>query len=169
VKGFTLFELLLTIGIGLILSLASAPAWHHLIAQNQKATIVHQIISAIHAARSEAIAHNAVVAFCGSRDGNSCDGQWQAGQLAQLDQNQQVLRVFPGVPAGDHFWWQSSLGYNSYLKLTPTGFTQGQRGSFYYCPRYQPARYGAKIIVSDSARIRVETNSEELQQVCTQN
>jgi type IV fimbrial biogenesis protein FimT len=166
-KGFTLFELLLSVGVGLILLLAGIPAWRHLVAQNKMATTVNQIIAELHAARSDAISRGQMVIFCGSRDGAHCDGQWQAGQLALLDQNHQILRVYSGIAAGDRFWWQGSLGYNDALKWTPTGFTQGQRGSFYYCPGYKPGQYGAKIVVSDSGRIRVETDSGELQLICS--
>lgn len=166
-KGFTLFELLLSVSVGLILLLAGIPAWHHLVARNKMAATVNQIIAELHAARSDAISRGQMVIFCGSRDGAHCDGQWQAGQLALLDQNHQILRVYSGVAAGDRFWWQGSLGYNDALKWTPTGFTQGQRGSFYYCPGYKPGQYGAKIVVSDSGRIRVETDSGELQLICS--
>lgn len=167
-KGFTLFELLLSLSIGLILLLTGIPAWRHLVAQNKRTHTVNQIIAELHAARSEAISRSQVVVFCGSRDGTHCDGQWQIGRLALLDQNREVLRVYSALTAGDRFWWQGSLGYNDALKWMPTGFTQGQRGSFYYCPGYKPGRYGAKIIVSDSGRIRVETDSGELQLMCSE-
>ncbi len=165
-EAFTLFELLIVMSIGLILLLAGVPAYQHLLARSRTANTVNHIIAAIHAARNEAIAQNQIVAFCGSQDGMHCDGQWQAGQMMILDQTQQILRVYAGIPAGDRLWWQSSLGYNNVLKLAPTGFTEGQRGSFYYCPRYNSAQYGAKIIVADSGRVRVETESQELQTAC---
>lgn len=159
---FSLLELILAMSIGLILLLCAVPSYQHLQAENKTADVVRQITTAVDAARNEAMAREEMVTVCGSGDGMHCDGQWQAGQIMVLDQNQQLLRVFPGVAAGDQLWWQSSLGRNNALKLAPTGFTDGQRGSFYYCPRYGAAQYSAKIVVSSSARIRVETGG-----VCT--
>lgn len=157
-QGFTLFELLVVMSIGLILLLTGVPAYQHLLARNKTTATINHIIAAIHAARDMAIAQNQMITFCGSSDKLHCDGQWQAGQLMLLDQSQQVLRIYSGVGAGDRLWWQSSLGYNNVLKLSPTGFTDGQRGSFYYCPRYNASQYGAKIVVADSGRLRVEAD-----------
>lgn len=165
-KGFTLFELLLAMSVSLILAFTAAPAWHHWVARNKTAEFISRMVTAIHAARSEAVAREENVVFCGSGDGVHCDGRWQSGQLTMLDHSQKVLRIYPATASGDRFWWKSSLGYNDALKLAPTGFTAGQRGSFYYCPHYKPERYGAKIVVSDSARLRVETGVDDLQQIC---
>ena len=165
--GFTLFELLIVMGIGLILLMVGVPSYQNLLARNKTVTVVNQVVDAIHSARTEAVARNQTVVFCGSADGGHCDGHWQIGQLVALDQNQQVLRVYSGLPPGDRLWWQSSLGANNALKLAPTGFTAGQRGSFYYCPLDNPLQYGAKIIIADSGRIRVETDPSELQTACT--
>jgi len=160
IAGFTLFELLIAMSLGLILLLAAVPSYHHIFARNKQADLVNHLIAAIHAARSEAVARNQVVVLCGSGDGKQCDGQWQEGQLMVLDQNQQVLRTYSGLPSGDQLWWRSSLGYNTELKLAPSGFTDGQQGSFYYCPRENARQYGARIIVSGSARVRVESIGE---------
>ena len=166
VAGFTLFELLIVMSISLILLAVGAPSYQHLLANNETAAVVNQVIDAIHSARTEAVTRGETMVFCGSGDGMHCDGHWQAGQLLALDQTQQVLRVYSGVHPGDRLWWQSSLGANNALKLAPTGFTAGQRGSFYYCPLADPGRYGAKIIIADSGRIRVETDPAELQAEC---
>lgn len=167
VAGFTLLELLVSIGLGLLLLLISAPAYHHLIARNKTVDTINHLVNAIYAARSEAVAEGRVIVFCGSGDGVHCDGHWQAGQLMLVDQTQQVLRLYSGLSAGDRLWWQSSLGNDNALKLAPTGFTNGQRGSFYYCPRDHASQYGAKIIVADSGRVRIETGSQELTTACT--
>lgn len=164
---FSLLEFILAMSIGLILLLCAVPSYQHLQAANTTTTIVRQMATAIHDARSEALAQGKMVALCGSGDGLHCDGQWQAGQIMILEQDGQLLRVFPGVASGERLWWQSSLGHNDILKLAPTGFTDGQRGSFYYCPRHGASQYGAKIVVSDSARVRVETGGQDLQTICT--
>ena len=164
--GFTLFELLLVISLGIILILIAVPSYQHLLARNKTVGIIDQIITGIHLARAEAVANGEVVVFCGTKDNIHCDGDWQAGQLNLLESSQKVLQVFPRIPAGDYLSWKSSLGYNNVLKLAPNGFTDGQRGSFYYCPAVKPKVYGAKIVVSDSGRVRVETDRRTLEEIC---
>ncbi len=163
--GFTLLEVLLVIALGIILLLIAAPSYQDFIVRNRAANSISQVISAIQAARNEAIAQGQTIIFCGSSDQVRCDGQWQAGQIT-LTENAKILRIYSAISPGDRFWWQSSLGQNNELKLAATGFTAGQRGSFYYCPKYKPGSYGAKIIVSDSGRIRVDSDKNELETVC---
>lgn len=165
-RGFTLFELLFSIGIALILLVSAVPAYQQLIAHNKTMSVVNHITFGIHTARSAAIAQNQVVDFCGSQDRRHCDGEWSQGQVMLLDQTQEVLQRYDGLTKGDRLWWNSSLGYDDTLKFAPTGFTNGQRGSFYYCPQRKPEKYGAKIIVSESGRVRVEYNAEELSKTC---
>lgn len=165
--GFTLIELLLSLAIGSILLLVTVPALQDLLLRNKTANAIDRLINEIHLARSVAQAQNQIIAFCGSRDALHCDGQWQTGQIMLIDQSQQVLRIYSGIPLGDRLWWQSSLGANNVLKLAPTGFTDGQRGSFYYCPKVNPNRYGVQIIVADSGRIRVETGGADLETACS--
>ncbi len=164
--GFSLLELLLALAMGLVLLLIAIPIYHHLLLENNTRRIVDQIVTAIQAARSSAIARDEVIIFCGSVDRQHCDGSWQAGQFIQSDQNQKIMRTFPALPLGDRLLWRSSLGYNQELKFAPSGFTLGQRGSFYYCPLQKPDHYGAAIVVSDSGRVRVEVDSEKLLANC---
>lgn len=165
-KGFTLFELLLAISISLLFLTALIPSYHHLVLRHKVAALVNQLSLAIHSARQQAISNNQMVEFCGSSDHSRCDGNWQASQIVLLSESQQKLYVYSLLTPGERLWWQSSLGDNNALKLAPTGFTQGQRGSFYYCPADAHGNYGAKIIVTDSGRVRVETDSQEIHKAC---
>ncbi len=167
-RGFTLIELLLTMAIGCILLLVTIPVFQDLFLRNKTANTIDRLVNAVHLARSLAQAENQMISFCGSQDGLHCDGQWQAGQIMLIDQTQQVLRHFSGIPSGDRLWWNSSLSANNVLKLSPTGFTDGQRGSFYYCPKVNPDRYGVQLIIADSGRVRVETGGADLASACGQ-
>jgi type IV fimbrial biogenesis protein FimT len=163
--GFTLLELLIVLGVGLIMLLISVPAYQHLLARTRSTNVINHMMTAINEARVQAITGNQIIVFCGSEDGLQCDGQWQRGQLL-TDTNGKVMHNFSGLPLGDRLWWESSLGHDNFLKLAPTGFTEGQRGSFYYCPRYSPVKYGAKIIVLDSGRVRVDNDAQTLALSC---
>lgn len=163
-KGFTLFELLLVMSIGLFFLTALVPSYRHFVFHNKVAAVVNQLSLAIHSARQQAISNNQIVELCGSGDHSRCDGNWQNSQILVLAESQKVLQVFSLLGQGERLWWQSSLGDNNALKLAPTGFTQGQRGSFYYCSA--DGNYGAKVIVTDSGRVRVETDSQEVREAC---
>lgn len=168
-KGFTLFELLFAMSISLLFLTALIPSYHHFIFRNKSENVVGQLALAIHSARQQAMTTNQIVEFCGSSDKTRCDGNWQAGQLLVAAESQKVLRIFSLLTPGERLWWQSSLGDNNALKLSPTGFTEGQRGSFYYCPHEKNGRYGSKVIVNDSGRVRVETDSQEIRKACLAN
>jgi prepilin-type N-terminal cleavage/methylation domain-containing protein len=165
-KGFTLFELILVMSISLILLMAAIPSYHHVIFRNRTANVINQLSSAIQLTRQQAISSNQTLEFCGSSDHVQCDGRWQQGQVVRIFSSKQVLRAFSLLRDKEQLWWQSSLGNNNTLKLAPTGFTEGQRGSFFYCSGDKNARYGAKMIVTDSGRVRVEWDDSEIRKVC---
>lgn len=165
-SGFTLFELLVTLSIVVILLMIAIPSYQHLYAINKTSVVVNHVVDAIHSTRSSAMAENQIVAFCGSGDHQHCDGNWSKGQLIIEAQSQRILQNFLPANQHDKLLWKSSLGDNNSLKLAPNGFTDGQRGSFYYCPAEHPEKYGAKIVVSDSGRTRMEYNSEDLRSAC---
>ena len=48
-KGFTLFELLLAMSLGLVLLMSAVPSYHYLLARNKTVNTVNHIVSAIHA------------------------------------------------------------------------------------------------------------------------
>lgn len=165
-QGFSLIELLITLSIIVIFLLLTFPDFSQLYQHNQTTTIVNQLLTAINFARSQAITQNKIITLCGSADAAHCDGQWQKGQVISIDDSAQMLRTYPALPLGDRLVWRSNLGKNNYLKLAPTGFTDGQNGSFYYCPKYPKIQDGAIIVVALSGRARVEYDVAQLQQGC---
>jgi prepilin-type N-terminal cleavage/methylation domain-containing protein len=166
-KGFTLFELMLVMSISALLLIAAIPSYHHFIFRNKTAALVNQLEWAIHMSRQQAIATHQELEFCGSSNRTECDGRWQEGQVLRVVSTKQILRIFSLVGAGERLWWQSSLGDNNTLKLAPTGFTEGQHGSFYYCSGDNQGRYGAQVIVMNSGRVRVETDTETMRKSCS--
>lgn len=151
-SAFTLVELICTLALISLLLAIAAPSLRHVIAQNQVAQGVNQIIAAMNFARSEAVKRGVIVTFCKSSDHKKCSGAWNEGQIVMV--GDEILRVYAALPSGDELTWRSSLGKNEALQWAPTGFTVGQKGSFYYCSANK--RYGARIVVEQTGRIRVE-------------
>lgn len=87
-RGFTLGEVLTTLGVlGVSLSLA-VPGLDRATQSNLRAAAINELVATLHVARSEALARNATIAVCPSADGESCAGiGWEAGWIRFVDSN----------------------------------------------------------------------------------
>lgn len=165
-SGFNLLELLISLAILGILTLLLIPSYRSLLQRNRTTVVVNQLISAINFSRSQSILQDDFIFFCGSQDHLNCDGQWSEGQIIKTKNQDVILRTFSKFTKGDQLFWKSSLGKNDYLEFSPTGFTDGQDGSFYFCPKFPNEAYGAIIVVSLSGRARIDHDQNKLMQVC---
>jgi len=150
--AFSLIEMLLVLVIiGIILGLAF-PSFSDVLSRNRATVHAQQIATALKLARMAAISRCETVRFCKSRDHKTCSGNWRDGQII-LTQNNAVLRVFDALPAGDQLFWQSSFSKNDYLEFLPSGNTNAQQGSFYYCPKnISQAR---AVIIQQTGHMRI--------------
>lgn len=71
--GFTLVELMVTIFVAAILMAIAVPSFRNITTSSRLTTTANSLVSALHAARMEAIKRNADVEFCGTVDGGSGD------------------------------------------------------------------------------------------------
>jgi type IV fimbrial biogenesis protein FimT len=71
--GFTLVELMVTIFVAAILIAIAVPSFKSVTTSSRLTTTANSLVSALHAARMEAIKRNADVQFCGAVDGSSGD------------------------------------------------------------------------------------------------
>lgn len=150
-NGFTLIEFLTTIALMIIIAFISISMVQHTLKQNRLTNEVNQIVNAIHYARSEAIKQNAIIILCQSSDQKTCSGAWNQGQVVLI--KNKVLQVFPALNNQDQLIWKSSLAQNDALQFNADGFTNGQQGSFYFCPTDK--NYAKRIVVEQSGRVRV--------------
>jgi type IV fimbrial biogenesis protein FimT len=151
--AFSLIELLVTLAIVGIFLLLAISGFHTFVIKTRVTSQVNQFMSAIAYARSEAIMRGEVITLCKSVDHKTCGGQWRDGQII-INAKQQVLRVYQALPVGDQLLWFSNFKQNNFLQFSAAGFTNGQQGSFYYCPADK--RYAKRIVVEQSGRVRVE-------------
>lgn len=80
--GFTMLELLVTVAVATILITIAIPSFMHMLAANQRQTIVAELISSLTYARSEAIARNVKIEICPGTDTNDCAaGNWDQGWI----------------------------------------------------------------------------------------
>ncbi len=174
--GYTLIECLVTVLLLIIVLALSAPVYQHLIARNKTSVYLNQLISAVYYARSEALARHLPVTLCKSINGQQCGGQWRDGWLifvdplntGQVENPEQLLRVYQALPEGDQLTWRSSLAKNDYLQFNRLGHLR-QDGSFIYCPHHTGAyssTYAGKVVISLTGRLRIEKDKSDENNIC---
>jgi len=82
-SGFTLYELLMTLGLAALLLSIGLPSFSSLLARSHQAVEINALFHAFHLARKESIMRRKVVSLCPSRDGESClaGKDWSAGWI----------------------------------------------------------------------------------------
>ena len=166
--GFTLPELLTVVSIGAIIMTAASVGFDSAVSNSRRATGVNQLVTTMHAARSEAITRNQQVTICPSDDGASCSGggDWQAGWIYFTDADQsrapdgddQILGETPeltnlSIESGE---------FGAFIAFRPNGRVTADgadSGEFTVCD-HRGSTYARVIIVNSSGESRLsETTS----------
>lgn len=81
-RGFTLVEMMITIGIAAILLAVASPSFLNVVLGNRLNSSANNLVSSAILARSEAIKRNKQVRMCVSSDGATCaTGGWEQGWI----------------------------------------------------------------------------------------
>jgi type IV fimbrial biogenesis protein FimT len=110
-RGFTLYELLITIMLVAILATLSLPSFSRALAKNRQSIEINALFHAIHLARKESIRRKHVVSLCPSHDGETCRPgmDWSSGWILfnnadqdsppQVDRDEFVILRHPVDPS----------------------------------------------------------------------
>ncbi|MEO8739797.1 MAG: GspH/FimT family pseudopilin [Casimicrobiaceae bacterium] len=168
--GFTLVELLATLGIFGVLIAVGQPAYYQWIASQQVANQAHFIADTLDLARSEAIKHGYRVNVCKSQNRRECAtrGGWESGWIMYVDENldgeidadEQIIRL--EGPALDGVTVRGNrpvVDYVSYTALGHARLLSGalQMGTFVVC---KPGQYALKVVLANSGRARIEKTTD---------
>jgi prepilin-type N-terminal cleavage/methylation domain-containing protein len=133
-KGFTLVEIMLSILLlAIVLGLGTA-SFGRILANNRMAVAVNDLVSSLHAARSEAITRRATVVICPAPGGQGdCDPGaslaqgWQVfaddNQNGTRDAGETLLLSYPGLPGElvDGFSAMGRPGAGNFISFNALG------------------------------------------------
>ena len=92
-KGFSLVELLVSLGVATILVSVAVPSFRTISMNSKRAGTVNELVAGVHLARNTAITLNARVAICTSSNGQSCEVvDWNEGWIAFHDEDGDQVR-----------------------------------------------------------------------------
>lgn len=164
-KGFTLYELLISIALTALILTLAAPSFQSLIERNSISVEATKILSLLSYVRTEAIKRNSSVSLCPSLNGLECDAgsSWMDGWIVFSDQakpgeldhdNDRILRVGEAVSAGYVLY---STKHQNWFGYRSDGVSVGSSGSgntsFVIC-RPEANVEGARVVVSITGRPR---------------
>mgnify|MGYP003649905647 CR=1 FL=1 len=157
--GFTLLEVLIVLAITAVLMTLATPSLYSYAAQSESKAIIQKLSGLIRLARNNAINHQRSTLLCPSKDGLSCEQNWQEGALIFEDRNNdkqlnnaETIIYFqsPLTENGSIHW--SAL--HNRLSFSGQGLSGSSAGSFIYCPADKNPKYANALIVSFSGKIR---------------
>lgn len=89
VRGVTLIEVMVVVGIVAILAMMAAPNFRAMIERNQINSATNELMMGLQLARSEAIRLNSTVTLCRSANGTACGSPagWESGWIVFHDRD----------------------------------------------------------------------------------
>ncbi|NIP72271.1 MAG: general secretion pathway protein GspH [Gammaproteobacteria bacterium] len=158
--GFTLTELLITMGLAVILTVGVIPSFRTILANNRVSAAVNKLVAHLQAARSEAVRNGRQAILCPSVDGQRCErtNQWHRGWMIYADTNrnrrrdpeERVTRVHgPLTGLSIH-----SGRYSYRVRYRYDGSSYFSNTTFTFCDS-RGAEHARAVILSNSGRPRV--------------
>lgn len=159
IRGFTLYELLMTLMLVGIILAAGLPAFSGTLARQRQAVEINALFHALHLARKESIMRRKVVSLCPSLDGSSCTPgkDWSAGWIMFENADRDSP---PHVDAGEAVLQAHRVSSKVIILANRRGFTlratflRATNGTFIVCDR-EARTPGKGLIVSYTGRPRV--------------
>lgn len=160
--GLTLIELLISMAILSIVSLAAIPMAHHESIGRKVDRSAEQLSHLIRYARSEALFQGVSVIICPTDDQKHCGGRWEQGQLVFLDSfdQGQLLSVEQILQVGAPIKMPVELSLRAFsrgdfLRFTPNGYEQQSNGTFLLSAKGGNKVYRRTLIINQAGRMRL--------------
>lgn len=158
-RGFTLTELLICLAIVAILASLSAPSLAALVANNQRLTLVNQLLGVLHYARGTALTTGIPVSVCAGAQGCAVGPNWQTVLWIFQDPARRGIVPADGLPLKveylpKHYRWQwNGFGQTDFLHYRANGRILLMNGRFVLCHKDQPVY---QVVLNVTGRPRAE-------------
>ena len=169
--GVTALELMVTMAIVAILITTAVPAFKNYSWNLRLKTAMDSLQTDLNLARAYAISHNTQTVICPATNTDNCSGStdWQDGWIVFTDLNGDRDKQH-GEPIRKHavaieLLQISSTRTRSYLRFLPNGSAPGSNVSIQFCDK-RGADFAAKLVVSNSGRIRMQSGGIEANENC---
>jgi len=163
-NGFTLIELMITIGVAAILATMAVPGMKSLTLNSRQTAGINELVSGMHLARNTAITMYTRVTMCASSNGLSCEAvSWDKGWIAFVDKNSDQLvngddTIVRSASSITGLTINSGM-FSDYLMYRPNGrvmrATTGQNSGLFTACDYRGAEHAKAIFLDLSGRPRV--------------
>lgn len=163
IKGFTVIELMIVVGVIGILLAVGLPGLQDTMSRISTNTQAKTLVSSLNFARSESIKRGTLVSICSSSSGTDCAANsWADGWIVFVDNNgdatgaagsvdvgDEVLRVYQGLGG-------NSLSFTASLQqYDPQGFgTNAAARTFLLCPEDGNSANAQSVEISITGRGR---------------
>ena len=100
-RGFTLFELMITVAVAGVILTFGIPNFTGFMANNRAVNDTNDLVTSLNLGRSEAIRRGSTISLCSSSDGATCSASndWSTGWIVQTAAGE-VLRAWPERKGG---------------------------------------------------------------------
>lgn len=158
-RGFSLYELLVTLAVASLVLVFGVPSFGALVADNRLRAETDALFHALHLARKTSVVRRREVTLCPSRDGASCDAgtDWSGGWLLFVNADRDGP---PQVDAGEPVLARRQVDERVRIDANRRAFTlrsthlRATNGTLVVCDRTQRAETRA-VVVSYTGRPRV--------------
>lgn len=166
-RGFSLYELLITLTIASTILAVGIPSFGALTARNRLHVEINALFHAIHVARKESIMRRQVVSLCPSPDGRQClpGRDWSMGWIMFNNRDKDEP---PQVDAGEPILQIHQVSSAVQLSANRRGFTlratfkRATNGTIIACDRRSRAPARALVIsYTGRPRVTLETTRGE--------
>lgn len=166
-KGFTLFELLITVAILAIVCTIALPYFHQHMAAQERYNVLINLRNSIYSAKNIANVQRQSITICPSQDLLQCEKhQWGTGFIVFIDKNKNrqvesedtIIRTEQHQLKYGSLNWRGTLNLPSLIFKAENGLPLGSNGSFYYCSTHEQEHF--RLIMSKMGQVRVETITE---------
>ena len=170
-QGITALELVVTMAVAAILLATGVPAFKNYSWNLRMRTAMDTLQTDLNLARSRAISHNTQTIICPATGAGDCSGDsnWQAGWIVFTDLNgdrrrQESEPLLKQAGKVEFLAINSSRARNQ-LRFFPNGTAPGSNISIVFCDA-RGSEKAAVITVSNSGRVRQQTDSAKLKANC---